>query len=123
MNGRIRWARSPQSRSPLATARNRSNSTPGLPDNARFLGIYKIEDGKLTYCREKAARGIRPTEFKATPQSRSPGSQAPSQLELIQGEWVVVDPNAPQQIAKKITVKGNEWTNPMGQKSAIAIDD
>ena len=92
-------------------------------DNARFLGIYKIEDGKLTFCREKVARGIRPTEFKATPSNDLLVLKRPTQLELIQGEWVVVDPNGPQQIAKKITVKGNELTNPMGQKSTIVVDD
>jgi uncharacterized protein (TIGR03067 family) len=43
--------------------------------------------------------------------------------DLIQGEWVVVDSTIPQQIGKKIVVKGDEWTSPTGQKFTITIDD
>lgn len=36
-------------------------------DGTKFLAIYKIENDKLTFCREKISQGIRPTEFKASP--------------------------------------------------------
>ncbi len=37
--------------------------------------------------------------------------------DLIQGEWVVVNSTIPQQIGKMLIVKGDEWTNPLGQSS------
>ncbi len=121
------WTNSMGQKSTIAITINDSKKPKQLDtlaaDNARFLGIYKIEDGKLTFCREKVARGVRPTEFKATPSHDFLVLKRLSQLDLIQGEWVVVDPNGQQQIAKKITVKGNEMTNPMGQKSTIVVDD
>jgi len=35
--------------------------------NATFLGIYKLDDDKLTFCREKTSGAGRPKEFKSTP--------------------------------------------------------
>lgn len=35
-------------------------------NSVTFLAIYKLEDGKLTFCREKVARGVRPKELKGS---------------------------------------------------------
>jgi uncharacterized protein (TIGR03067 family) len=42
--------------------------------------------------------------------------------ELIQGEWVVVESTIPAQIGKKLILKGDEWTSPMGVKFTFKLD-